>query len=85
MLVGGIALANVAEGFSVSEYVDGLFEFGEIVEAQDHRCRSSVASDDDSIVVLFDSVDELGEVFTYGSERVKESIRVRLPIESTDR
>lgn len=68
--VGSVGFCDVGEGVGVAENVDGLFELGEVVEAEEDSRGASVAGYGDALVVVFDTIDDLTEVLADGAERL---------------
>ncbi len=61
-VVRGVGLADVCQGVGIAEDVEGLFELGEIVRAEDYRGRTPVPGDRHASVFSFDAVDDITEV-----------------------
>jgi hypothetical protein len=55
--VGGVGLADVGKGIGITEDLEGLFQFGEVVRAHDDRGRASVTGDPDPIMLALDPVE----------------------------
>ncbi len=60
--VGNVSFPDVCKGRRVGEDVDRLLQLRQILGTDQHRGRATVAGDDDPLVLLLDTVDNLAEV-----------------------
>ena len=64
---GSVTGSNFFHRLWVGEQGQGFFETFEVFGADDDRGCVAVAGDDDSFVVVFDSIDVFGESVLYGT------------------
>jgi hypothetical protein len=56
--VCGVGLANVLQGFGIAQYGERLLKLSEILGTDDDRRITAVTGDDDSLVLVFDAIDD---------------------------
>ena len=59
---GALGFGELAHRVGIREELEGVFERGQVVGADQHGGRPAVAGDDDPVVGVFDPVDHLGEL-----------------------
>ena len=62
--VGQVGLADVGQRLGIGQYVEGLFQFGKFVRADQHRDGATVSGGGHALAVVLHAVHELAEMVT---------------------
>jgi ligand-binding sensor protein len=60
--VCGVGLSDVLKRGRVAEHLDGFLELGQILNADQDSGDTTIAGDDDTLVLMLDAIDDLAEV-----------------------